>query len=79
MNKILLTALMFALGVIVTAGGLIYDSLADDIKQGAEVNEKQDAALEQIKIYQAVDQAQQQSQTELLRAVLEELKRENAR
>jgi hypothetical protein len=70
---------MFALGVIVTAGGLIYDSLADDIKQGAEVNEKQDAALEQIKIYQAVDQAQQQSQTELLRAVLEELKRENAR
>jgi len=79
MNKILLTALMFALGTIVTAGGLIYDSLADDIKQTAEVNAKQDEALEQIKIYQAVDQAQQQSQTELLRAVLEELKRENAR
>jgi len=76
MTKIFLTIVTIALGALLTAGGIIYDSLAEDVKENTEDIKKLDDALDEIRTYQAVDKAQQESQTEVLKAVLEELRKD---
>ena len=72
--KVLLAAVTLCFGALLTAGGMIHNSMAEDVDHNARQIEQLDEAVQDIRTYQAVDEAQQQVQTLLLEQMLAELK-----
>ena len=75
--KVLLTLVTLFFGALMTAGGMLYSGTVDDVKENEKNIEVLEKAVHEIKTYQAVDQAQQQTQTEILRELRDELRRQN--